>query len=77
MPVPTMKLRIFRPLIKVDQDPNNCNDRYSHGEPVWQQLWERTDAEIEMLKRLRNIDAPKTEWRDIPIVLEERNNVQK
>ena len=44
---------------------------YDHGEPVLQQLFERTDAEVEMIKRFRNIDMPKTEWRDVPVVLEE------
>lgn len=76
MPVPTMKLRIFRPLVKIGQ-ADNGNYIWDHGEPVWQQLWERTDAEIEMLKHIKGIDVPKQEWRDIPIVLEERNNVQK
>lgn len=72
-----MKLRLFRPLEKLGQDPDGGNYIWGNGEPVLQQLWERTDAEIDMLKRLRNIDAPKTEWRDVPIVVELRNNVQK
>jgi len=76
MPVPTMKLRIFRPLEKKGQ-ADNGNYIWDHGEPVLQQLWERTDAEIEMIKRIKGLDVPKQEWRDVPIVLEERNNVQK
>lgn len=77
MPIRTMQLRIFRPLIKIGQNPDSGNYQWDHGEPVWQQLWERTDAEIEMIKHIKGIDVPKQEWRDVPVVLEERNNVQK
>lgn len=77
MPIPTMKLRLFRPIEKLSQDPDSGNYVWDNGEPVLQQLWERTEAEIEMIKRIKGIDVQKYEWRDVPIVLEERNNVQK
>lgn len=73
MPIPTTKLRWFRPKIQtgvVESGDMAGNKIYGYGELVLQQLWERTDAEIEMLKRLRNIDAAKTEWRDVPILEE-------
>lgn len=74
MPIGTVKFRLYRPKIKVgvvESGDMAGNYIYDHGEPVLQQLFERTDAEIEMIKRFRNIDMPKTEWRDVPVVLEE------
>jgi len=71
MPIRTTELRIFRPKIKIGQDAETGNNVWDHGEPVLQQRWERTQGEIEMLKHYRGIDAPKYEWRDVPIVLEE------
>ena len=69
MPIGTAKFRLYRPKIKVgvvESGDMAGNYIYDHGEPVLQQLFERTDAEIEMIKRFRNIDMPKTEWRDVP-----------
>ena len=77
MPIRTMKLRIFRPLIKTGQNPETGNYQWDNGDPVLQQLWERTEAEIDMIKRIKGIDVPVYEWRDVPVVLEELNNVQK
>ena len=74
MPIRTTQLRLFRPKIKVgvvESGPAEGNYIWEHGEPVLQQLWERTDAEIEMIKRIKGVDVPKTEWLDVPVVCEE------
>lgn len=74
MPIQTTQFRLFRPKIKagvVESGSAEGNYVWEHGEPVLQQLWERTTAEIEMIKRFKGVDMPKTEWRDVPIVCEE------
>lgn len=71
MPLRTTELRIFRPKVKIGQQPETGEYIWGHGEPVLQQRWERTQRELEMLKYDKNIDAPKYEWRDVQIVLEE------
>lgn len=71
MPNKTMDFRWFRPRIKtgvVESGDLAGNYIWGLGEPVLQQRIERTDAEVEMHKRLRGVDVPKTFWTDVPVV---------
>lgn len=75
MPILTSRLRWFVPRIKVgvvQEGDLAGNYIWGDGEPVLEQLMERTDAEIEMFKRLRNEDVPKEKWIEVPIVKAKR-----
>lgn len=68
MPILTNRLRWFIPRIKigvVQEGPAEGNYIWGEGEPVLQQLMERTDAEIDMFLRLRNEVVVKEKWVDV------------
>lgn len=70
---PTMRLRWYRPLIRtgvVESGPAQGNYIREPGEPVLQQLWIRSDREIEIFKERRGVDLPKEEWIDVAEVIE-------
>lgn len=73
MPVATNKFRLFREKIKtgvIQDGPLAGNYTWGHGEPVLQQLFTRTEAEVDMHLRLRGLAVPEQFWSDVPIVLE-------
>lgn len=73
MPTHTNRFRWFVPKVKigvVQEGDMAGNYIWGDGEPILQQLMTRTDAEIEMIKRFRNIDVPKEKWVDIEVVKE-------
>lgn len=69
---PTMRLRWYRPLVKVgfiESGPCEGNYIREPGDPVLQQHFIRSDREIQVFKERRGIELPKEEWRDVGEVI--------